>query len=77
MGFTADGLPLVGGLPGGERIVMCGGYTGHGMGFAAECAAIAVALIVDGVPPPPYLTASRPGSALGDRDAPMVVAPQF
>jgi len=38
MGFSPDGLPLVGALPGrdglGGRVWFCGGFTGHGMSMA-------------------------------------------
>ncbi|MEZ6242953.1 MAG: FAD-binding oxidoreductase [Phycisphaerales bacterium] len=38
MGFSPDGLPLVGGVPGpeglGGRVWFCGGFTGHGMSMA-------------------------------------------
>jgi gamma-glutamylputrescine oxidase len=38
MGFTADGLPLAGRVPGSERIWVAGGYNGHGNGFAVRLA---------------------------------------
>jgi len=38
MGFTADELPLVGPVPGQPGVYICGGYSGHGMGFAFQCA---------------------------------------
>jgi gamma-glutamylputrescine oxidase len=38
MGFTADELPLVGPVPGQPGVYVCGGYSGHGMGFAFQCA---------------------------------------
>jgi glycine/D-amino acid oxidase-like deaminating enzyme len=38
MGFTADELPLVGELGGRPGVYVCGGYSGHGMGFAFDCA---------------------------------------
>jgi glycine/D-amino acid oxidase-like deaminating enzyme len=38
MGFTADELPLVGEVPGRPGVHLCGGYSGHGMGFAFQCA---------------------------------------
>jgi gamma-glutamylputrescine oxidase len=34
MGFTEDGLPVVGAVEGMPRVYVCGGYNGHGMGFA-------------------------------------------
>jgi glycine/D-amino acid oxidase-like deaminating enzyme len=38
MAFSADGLPIVGAVPGRERVHALGGYTGHGMGWAVACA---------------------------------------
>jgi gamma-glutamylputrescine oxidase len=38
MGFTADELPLVGPVPGRPGVHVCGGYSGHGMGFAFQSA---------------------------------------
>ena len=34
MGFTDDGLPTVGPVEGMPKVYVCGGYNGHGMGFA-------------------------------------------
>lgn len=31
MGYSRDGCPWVGGIPGQEGLWVCGGYTGHGM----------------------------------------------
>lgn len=38
MGFTPDELPLVGDVQGLPGVQVCGGYSGHGMGFALLCA---------------------------------------
>ncbi|HEY7201595.1 MAG TPA: FAD-binding oxidoreductase [Candidatus Dormibacteraeota bacterium] len=38
MGFTADGLPIVGELPGRPNVWVCAGYTGSGMSYAFHCA---------------------------------------
>jgi gamma-glutamylputrescine oxidase len=38
MGFTPDELPVVGAVPGRPNLYVCGGYTGHGMAFAFNCA---------------------------------------
>jgi gamma-glutamylputrescine oxidase len=38
MGFTEEELPLVGTVPGHPGVHVCGGYSGHGMGFAFQCA---------------------------------------
>jgi glycine/D-amino acid oxidase-like deaminating enzyme len=34
MGFTESGLPLVGPVEGMKNVYVCGGYNGHGLGFA-------------------------------------------
>jgi gamma-glutamylputrescine oxidase len=44
MAFTPDSLPVVGWAPGSERILLCGGYTGHGNALAVRCARIAADL---------------------------------
>jgi len=38
MGFTDTGLPLVGPVDGMRNVLLCGGFNGHGMGFAFMCA---------------------------------------
>ncbi|HXM56215.1 MAG TPA: FAD-dependent oxidoreductase [Candidatus Dormibacteraeota bacterium] len=38
MGFTADELPVVGPLAGRPGVWACGGYNGHGLAFAFQCA---------------------------------------
>jgi gamma-glutamylputrescine oxidase len=42
MGFTPDELPLVGPVPGRPNVFVCGGYSGHGLGFAVNAAAVLV-----------------------------------
>ena len=34
MGFSRDGLPLIGGVPGQDNLLIGAGFTGHGFGFA-------------------------------------------
>ena len=34
MGFSKDGLPLLGAIPGYEATLLAAGFTGHGFGFA-------------------------------------------
>jgi len=34
MGFTEDGLPIIGPVEGMKNVYVCAGYNGHGMGFA-------------------------------------------
>ena len=48
MGFSQDGLPLVGAHPGRGSLLLCAGFTGHGLGLAAESARIVAGLAVDG-----------------------------
>jgi gamma-glutamylputrescine oxidase len=59
MGFTIDGLPLVGALPGAAGVYVCGGYSGHGMGFAFNCARLLADSILDAAPLPAWLRANR------------------
>jgi gamma-glutamylputrescine oxidase len=49
MGFSHDALPYVGRA--GDRLFVCGGFTGHGMSFGAACAEL-VATLVRGAPHP-------------------------
>lgn len=51
MGFTTDGLPLVGKLPGYERVGFCVGFNGHGMGLGVMVAKRAVQLLLEGKDP--------------------------
>lgn len=56
MGFTPDGLPMVGpvDVPGIDHgaVWFCGGFTGHGMSLAVRTARAAVAHMLDGTPTP-------------------------
>src|SRR5262245_2274743 len=45
MAFSADGLPLVGRLPGSKRCYLAGGYTGHGNAYALRATQIVAALL--------------------------------
>ena len=49
MGFSCDGLPLVGTLPGRPRIGFAVGFTGHGLALAAATAERAVDKLLNGV----------------------------
>lgn len=62
MGFSPDGLPLVGPVPGLPHVHVCGGYTGHGLGFAASAARVLVRHLRDGAVAsiPAWLRADRP-----------------
>ncbi|MBJ7608902.1 MAG: FAD-binding oxidoreductase [Candidatus Dormibacteraeota bacterium] len=59
MGFSDDGLPLVGIVPGCRRVHVCGGYTGHGMGFAINAARASVGQLLDSQALPPWLDITR------------------
>jgi glycine/D-amino acid oxidase-like deaminating enzyme len=48
MGFSCDGLPLVGLLPEDRRIAYAVGFTGHGFGLALEVTRRAVRLLLNG-----------------------------
>ena len=65
MGFSADGLPLAGRAAGRRRIHVCGGYSGHGMGFAVLAAATLARHACEGAGLPAWLDARRgePGPA--------------
>lgn len=49
MGFSCDGLPLVGTLPHMPRVGFAVGYTGHGLALAAASAERAVDKLLNGV----------------------------
>ncbi|MGQ9898125.1 MAG: NAD(P)/FAD-dependent oxidoreductase [Acidobacteriota bacterium] len=51
MGFTPDGLPLLGTLPGQPQIAFSIACHGHGMGFSLEVGRLAADLVVTGKPP--------------------------
>jgi len=51
MGFSADGLPLVGTLPGRPRIGFAVGFHGHGLALGAATAERAVGLLLEGLDP--------------------------
>ncbi len=67
MGFSPDGLPLIGPAPGEwERgaVWFCGGFTGHGMSLGHRSARACVEAMLDGGTTPfPLLRALRPGGA--------------
>jgi glycine/D-amino acid oxidase-like deaminating enzyme len=51
MGFSVDGLPLVGTLPGKSRVGFAVGFTGHGLAMGAGAAERAVDLLLNGTDP--------------------------
>jgi glycine/D-amino acid oxidase-like deaminating enzyme len=46
MGFTIDGLPLVGTLPGKPRVGFAVGFNGHGLALGAGSAERAVDMLL-------------------------------
>lgn len=48
MGFSPDGMPLVGPVSEDDSVWFCGGFTGHGMSLAYRTATGAVAAMLDG-----------------------------
>jgi len=48
MGFSPDGMPLVGPVSSDGSVWFCGGFTGHGMSLAYRTSAGAVAAMLDG-----------------------------
>lgn len=52
MGFTRDGLPLVGPVDPTGRVWLCAGFTGHGMSMAFRTADIAVRAMLHGTENP-------------------------
>jgi len=59
MGFSPDELPLAGTVADMPGIYVCGGYTGHGMGFAVHATRHLVAHAVDGAALPRWLSVER------------------
>jgi hypothetical protein len=60
MGFSGDGLPFIGELPGRPRIKYLCGHTGHGLGFSFNAARTFVDAALEGAPVG-WLTAGRQG----------------
>lgn len=59
MGFSPDGLPLCGKVPRMPGVYVCGGYTGHGFGFALECSRRLAEWLRGGSKPPAWLDPAR------------------
>lgn len=57
MGFTPDGLPLVGEFRPGVHLLA--GFNGHGLAFAFDCARLLAEHLAGGPPPPRWLAATR------------------
>lgn len=62
MGFSADGQPLIGGVPGRTGLYVIGGFTAHGIGWGFKAAQILSRLILKGEQPPAVLSARRFGA---------------
>ena len=58
MGFSADGLPLVGSLPKHPNVYFVGGFTAHGIGMAFKAGQMLARLILHGEAPT-HLSARR------------------
>jgi glycine/D-amino acid oxidase-like deaminating enzyme len=58
LGYSTDGLPVVGPVAGMSRVFVLGGYGGHGMGWAFKCAQLLTRRMRDGEPVP-HLDTSR------------------
>lgn len=54
MGFSPDGLPVVGSVPGQPGNVWVTGFTGHGMGYGFRMGQLLATLMVDDTPPDVY-----------------------
>lgn len=63
MGFSEDGLPLAGRVPGHHRVHLCAGYTGHGMGFAVHAAQALSRHMLEHAALPSWLEADRSSRA--------------
>jgi glycine/D-amino acid oxidase-like deaminating enzyme len=59
MGFTPDGLPLVGELASRPGVYLCAGYSGHGMAFAFNCARALADHLTAGAQPPKWMVTGR------------------
>lgn len=59
MGWTHDGKPLVGTLPTNQNVFFLGGYTGHGLGLAFNCANKLVKMMMEGESLPDFISARR------------------
>ncbi len=48
MGFSRDGIPMLGSIPGKSNVFVAGGYTGHGMGFGFSMGRMAARVMLNG-----------------------------
>jgi gamma-glutamylputrescine oxidase len=56
MGFSKDGLPIVGTLPEDKRVAYAVGFTGHGFGLALEVSRRVVRMLLNGEHPGIFAT---------------------
>jgi Glycine/D-amino acid oxidases (deaminating) len=47
MGFSRDGLPIIGAIPGESNLFFAGAYTGHGWGFAYGVAEVTAKIMLE------------------------------
>lgn len=59
MGFSVDGQPLVGSLPGDEQLFFLGGFTGHGLGLAFHSAKVLADSLMEKGTIPKFVSAKR------------------
>jgi glycine/D-amino acid oxidase-like deaminating enzyme len=59
MGFSPDELPLAGAVKAMPNVYVCGGYTGHGMGFAVNATRTLVAHVAEAAAIPSWLSSER------------------
>ncbi|MCA9527221.1 MAG: FAD-binding oxidoreductase [Myxococcales bacterium] len=52
MGFSIDGLPLIGALPGRTDLYCVAGFTGHGIGWGFKAGQLLARLLMEGEAPP-------------------------
>jgi gamma-glutamylputrescine oxidase len=63
MGFSPDGLPLVGPAPSAPAVLLLAGHSGHGLGFAVHAARRLAAFVAAGELLPEWLNARRAGAS--------------
>lgn len=52
MGFSRDGLPIIGALPGRTDLYCVAGFTGHGIGWGFKAGQLLARLLLEGETPP-------------------------
>lgn len=64
MGFSPDGLPIVGPMPGEPRVWLCAGFTGHGMSLGHLTAMAAADAMLGEAPRPTLFDEPRAAGSL-------------